>query len=222
MIAINRPPAPSAYMAAGPRQQEQKKICTWLATPPTQRKARPKWRPIFAQIPSLKPALLKLFRGKCPYCEQKLPADLLELSFFRPPERACQRIGAAPDGSDHYFWLGWWWPNLYLACPACMRAKDALFPTAGSRVDLTVCTDTSHLYDLCWLAACEQPLLVDPCRQNPNRQLEFREDGTVWPRLNSLTGRVTIDTFSLNRAELCQARRQHIRGQSPVQSWARA
>jgi len=51
----------------------------------------------------------------------------------------------------------------------------------------------------------ETALLLDPCRDDPETELEFLEDGTV--QSTTERGRNTIEVFALNRASLVEARR---------------
>ena len=54
----------------------------------------------------------------------------------------------------------------------------------------------------------EEPLLVDPCRDLPEKHLAFQHDGSVIPL--SRAGEHTIATYGLNRRELVQVRHDAI------------
>lgn len=133
--------------------------------------------------------LIKLFRGKCAFCER----DAKEMERFRPRWRA-----ARADGSidlQHYWWLANDWENLYLCCPRCNARKINLFPVLGPVA--SPLGDRQSLID-------EQPLLLDPCQDNPQEHLKFLSDGQVIALTER--GAATIKVFQLNEEGLVKAR----------------
>ena len=151
-----------------------------------------------------KPYLEDLFRGKCAFCESDLQAGGWgDVEHFRPKGQATSVDGKVDV--DHYFWLAYDWNNLYLSCQLCnmSRGKSGSFPVIGNRSRLP---------------AEETALLLDPCRDQPERHLVFRGDGRVEPRqlseelLNRYAGlhpgEVTIRLFNLNRRALVTRRRE--------------
>ena len=143
-------------------------------------------------------ALKTVFRGRCGFCETHLtPGQLAKAGRFRPPQRAAQVDGhVAPL---HYWWLAYHWNNLYAICTECASAKGSRFPVRGRRAEYA--PDGPH-----W-PVHEDALLLDPCLDDPERDLEFLEDGTV--RSSAERGQITIDCFALNRLSLVTARREH-------------
>ena len=141
-------------------------------------------------------ALDRLFLSKCAFCESAaFTSARPEAVHLRPPQNS---LGVGGNvAQDHYWWLAYEWENLYLSCPACAQARGTRFPVvrtsgrdpgrAGADLD------------------SEQPLLLDPCRDNPEQHLLYLEDGTVVS--DDDRGRTTIQMFNLNREALVVARR---------------
>jgi AAA domain, putative AbiEii toxin, Type IV TA system len=145
--------------------------------------------------PDVVDALGDLFMNKCAFCESAVgltaPAQVVQL---RPPQAALDLEGnMAPD---HYWWLAYEWENLYLSCPQCARVRGTRFPVAATRARPD--TKGPKLDN-------ERPLLLDPCRDDPERHLLYLPDGTVVS--DDERGRATCDMFDLNRSPLVEARR---------------
>jgi hypothetical protein len=140
--------------------------------------------------------LLELFHGKCAFCETPLagsrPPDIVP---FRPRFQAVNLDGAVDPLS--YWWLSYEWENLYPSCPPCSRMKGPRFPVEGPRAPA----------ETPWaeLPVREKALLLDPCRDEPERELVFDETGAV--ASSTRPGQVTIEVLGLNRADLVEARR---------------
>jgi nucleoside phosphorylase len=198
MIRIERPDAPEVFSKAALRAYEVRRTSEWFAVPPEQRPRRKFDFRSAGEIPGFMDRLGGLFFNKCAFCETKfVDAEAGALAFFRPREAALQLDGTTAP--DHYWWLSWEWSNLYLACVVCIHAKGQMFPTKKQRA-----RPETHASDL----QSEEPVLLDPCLDDPDRHLVFGEDGEVAPRDNSQRGLVTIDTFGLNRGGLLSARRE--------------
>jgi uncharacterized protein (TIGR02646 family) len=146
--------------------------------------------------PEVFEALNALFLSKCAFCESAVFTTAQpEAVHLRPPQNSLSVDGAV--ASDHYWWLAYEWENLYLTCPSCALARGTRFPVAGKRVGAP--TRGAGLGD-------EYPLLLDPCRDNPEQHLLYLEDGSV--ASDDERGRTTIQMFNLNRAALVEARRR--------------
>jgi uncharacterized protein (TIGR02646 family) len=140
-------------------------------------------------------------------CEER--GSLWDVEHFRP------KGSVAEDRSHHgYWWLAYTWENLYLSCVPCnQRRKDqptfdepVLGPTAGKLDQFPIAGQRvpnpgDYLDD-------ELPLLLDPCRDQPDLHLMFDADGQVWPREGSVRGEETIRVFVLKRKRLRDARKQ--------------
>ncbi len=142
--------------------------------------------------------LRQIFEYKCCYCESQLGLSSEgEIEQFRPKGTVLDKEG----GHSHRYWyLSADWRNLYLACPVCNRNKNTRFPLEGESAP------EGWSYDR--VIAFEQPLLLDPCYDDPDEHLAIAPDG----RLIGLTerGLTTIETLILNREALVLARQMEI------------
>jgi uncharacterized protein (TIGR02646 family) len=135
-------------------------------------------------------ALLRLSQRKCSFCETPVnDASPALVSRFRPPGAAVGHDGKS--SLAHYVWLAYDWSNLFASCAFCDRAKGTRFPVAHDRA--APGTRGTGLAD-------ETPWLLDPCLDDPDAHLVFTADGRVAG--DTERGRVTIDCFDLNRADL--------------------
>jgi hypothetical protein len=127
------------------------------------------------------------------------------------------------DGRERtgYYWLAAEWSNLLPSCIDCNRERyheDALtqnsvllgkanyFPIKDENKRATIPDGEAH----------EDPLLLNPCIDYPDRLLRFGKDGFVRPVVES-TGQtnekaaISIHVYGLNRGELVRSRREIIR-----------
>lgn len=164
------------------------------------------------RAPEVKAALEKLFNDKCAYCESPGFAGFpWDVEHFRP------KASVAEDQShDGYYWLAYTWTNLYPSCIFCnQRRKDqptfddpTLGPATGKLDQFPVADEhhrARHPYDS---LADEDPLLLDPCSDQPALHLMFDATGGVSPRVGSAKGDATIRIFGLRRKRLRNARRK--------------
>jgi uncharacterized protein (TIGR02646 family) len=200
MIHVRRGPAP-----AGLHSEEIAKLTAMLrahhAQPPEQRGPSPVVGANLVAprvLRAMRTELLKLFRGKCAFCETPFAeaGSAFELDRFRP----CTGV-SEPDGSflpDHYWAQAFAWDNLYLCCANCHRSKANRFPLEAGSPRAPADANRRAL-------ASERPALLDPCADQPDEHLVFSVDGTV----SGVTerGRATIETLDLNRSSLCAARK---------------
>ncbi|NWD71309.1 endonuclease [Pseudomonas gingeri] len=170
---------------------------------------------------SVKKQLDELFHGKCAYCESFYASTApVDVEHYRPK-------GAVSESSDHpgYWWIAMDWDNLLPSCIDCNRKRKQITPRlsnklltlqenrqgfSDSSVVLTGKKDSfpilgpramSATADL----AAEYPLLLDPCRDNPDDHLRFHIDranliGLVLPRPHQgadLPGVVDVDATML-------------------------
>ncbi len=156
----------------------------------------------------VKCALERLFHGKCAYCEARYDVtEPVDVEHYRPK-------GPAQDDSHQgYWWLAATWSNLLPCCIDCNRkrrqptavaiatleemlepmtgnravrelqtGKESSFPIKGTRVIVE-----PSLIDAEALLEAEEPLLLDPCRDEPSQHIVFHIDrsnpiGIVYPR----------------------------------------
>ena len=144
----------------------------------------------------LMPDLTELFQGKCAYCESPLaPTQPGDIEHFRPKQ------GAEDLNQNrwhlHYSWLAYEWDNILIACMECNRrrtiagklvGKAQLFPVLGERAGFPDTVDECRRK--------EQPLLIDPCHDDPAEHLSFEESGEVTAR--TARGEKTIEILGLN------------------------
>lgn len=151
----------------------------------------------------VKNALVELFHGKCAYCETPISIrGFSDIDHFRPKRQALNLDGSV-DG-PHYLWLAYEWENLYLSCARCSQMKGSRFPVEGARAPAE--TPWAKLPEY------EQALLLDPCRDDPERELMFDEaTGIVYS--STRRGQITIEVFGLNRESLPE-RRQRVAHQT--------
>lgn len=166
---------------------------------PAQREQRrnPVEKLLVRMIKPAREALLQAFHGKCAYCESAIgiTADL-EIDHFRPKSGATDLKGTASP--DHYAWLTLEWLNHYASCPACNRAKRAIFPVEGARSEPMTPIEA--------VIENERAVIIDPCRDDPGQHFMFSADGTV--RALTERGAATIKILNLNRAPLVIARKE--------------
>jgi uncharacterized protein (TIGR02646 family) len=155
--------------------------------------------------------LTQVFHGKCAYCEGRMIAHSYGAAeHYRPKSRVTTAAGREPG----YAWLAYNWRNIVPACDQCNsgEGKQDKFPIAGRRV--LASGELTDPDDVAELDAVEQPLLLHPYSDDPERHLLFGLAGTVGPRGGSAKGRETIAVCRLDRAALMDERarvQEHVR-----------
>jgi uncharacterized protein (TIGR02646 family) len=180
---------------------------------------------------SVRDALEVMFRRKCAYCEVKIGAgDESEIEHWRPKGAVKEDDGTRSFPAYH--WLASRWDNLLLSCIKCNRprkyrkmgseeeeedevwersGKGMLFPLSAGDVRAT--TEGAE--------RSEHPLLLDPCKDDPQTYLEFvllddepkrkalvRPKGTRGRRRERAERSISV--YSLNRDLLVDARRREL------------
>jgi uncharacterized protein (TIGR02646 family) len=148
----------------------------------------------------VKNALRNAQHDKCCFCEAKLGhAQFGDIEHFRPKAKTQQHAEGEP--TTGYYWLAYEWRNLYLSCEVCNRRhKRGLFPLANPERRVSSHHRAGDLHE-------EQPLFVDPGRDDPTRFIEFRREYAA-PVDHSPRGIITIDALQLNRPALVEHRRE--------------
>jgi uncharacterized protein (TIGR02646 family) len=166
-------------------------------------------------------ALTQLFGGKCAYCESLYaPVTPADIEHFRPKgdiiiEGGDGRLTRYGRG---YYWLAADWDNLLASCPDCNRRRKHEFPdedpgqTAGKGNWFPLINEGRRAYSPGEERTLEagQRLLLHPCRDRPERHLDFLASGVVRARSRSRKGELTIKVLGLHRAELNAARNGHL------------
>lgn len=166
---------------------------------------------------SVKTALETMFGFKCAYCES-------DYSATQPPDVEHYRPKGAIVGADGrlkypgYYWLAADWSNLLPSCIDCNRKREQEVDDEprrqlgkGNRFPLD---DECQRAQRPGEESDELPLLLDPCRDDPEEHLEFVEAGVVRAALLSGTpsrrGEHTIDVVGLGRLRLQRKRAAHL------------
>lgn len=174
------------------------------------------------QDKAVKTALRQAFGSKCCFCECVfLGTQPGDAEHFRPKGSV---VVHNHDRTQHekkpgYYWLAARWSNLLCSCLDCNRprtqyeedgttrvfGKRNFFPLERELSRASQPGDEVH----------EQPLLLDPCVDQPEEHLEFTDDGRIRPKLIggavSARGEATIYYCGLRRADLLAARATHAR-----------
>lgn len=184
---------------------------------------------------SVRKLLVKMFHGKCAYCESKITAIYNgDIEHFRP-KGEIKEVNPTKPG---YFWLASEWENLLFACPFCNQTnthefrngnniEEAVFgkldqfplDTETHRLNYThgiiYFTDTGTYKQAFDLEESER-LLLNPCKDdNIEKYFKFDDDGAIISN-DGLTdfeerkAQTSIFTYALHRLPLTIAREEKI------------
>lgn len=170
----------------------------------------------------VKTALLKLFHEKCGYCEIDYYGAPREIDHYRPKARIDYlESNEKKTHLEGYYWLGSDWDNLILACTHCNSLENhpqeiqAMSPSVDSVSGKACFFSLENEADRAKLGESinkENPLLLDPCRDNPHDHLIFKIDGSVTPQLidgrPSKRGLESIKIYGLRRRPLVEQRKK--------------
>jgi uncharacterized protein (TIGR02646 family) len=156
-----------------------------------------------------------LFHGKCAYCESNYQGlQPVDVEHYRP------KGGVTVNGKlekPGYYWLACEWNNLLPSCIDCNRERNQ------KQADgTTIKTGKANKFPiLAEPKRARQPdkerfegrLLLDPCRDNPEKHLEFTEAGVVRPAFSSAgktsrKGDESIKVYGLQRKGLVERRHE--------------
>jgi len=178
--------------------------------------------------PNVKDLLIRLFHGKCAYCEGSVSGGHDgDVEHFRP-KGAVEIEGRS--SKPGYYWLAAAWDNLYLSCMHCNqkrkhRSDDGPVLTAGKASKFPVADENGRITDaalpndlvdangdlqlrqLVKVCQDEERLLLDPCLDEPAQSLVFLDDGMVIATVDDqgdpdARGDASIRTFGLHRPQL--------------------
>jgi uncharacterized protein (TIGR02646 family) len=151
----------------------------------------------------------EIYHNKCGYCETKINAGFeLQIEHYRPKKEVEEDLN-----HDGYYWLGYEWSNLLLACPKCNQqgAKGNKFPIEGKRVYThSYCIidgllASKECYPPIFLKE-EKPLLLNPEVDEVEKYLFFLPTGEIRGLENR--GKKTIEICNLDRDSLIIARKK--------------
>ncbi|GBH29575.1 AAA family ATPase [Sphingobium xenophagum] len=182
-------------LSGDPRLQEiRRQLFEYLRRSPEERAERR--APIdesFFYSSSVREPVSRRSYGKCVFCESE-PTGEEFVDHFRPLRDARD----LEDGVDRdfYAWLAYETENLIFVCRECAHAKGTIFPVFGARAP--------YIATLPEVRRREEPMLLDPFRDHPERELEFLADG--WCEPLSDRAQVTVVVLGLNRQRLLDER----------------
>lgn len=206
MIRIIRPPSPPAILLRRGRQATEALQEAFDAAPDKYLSGELTFGEDFdARIygaPSVKDALRAMQHRKCAFCESSFGHVAYgDVEHFRPKSGYNQRV-EEPLGRPGYYWLAYDWDNLFFSCQLCtQRFKQNLFPLENPQQRAR-----SHHEDI----LLEKPLLLNPAIHEPADFLSFHRE-TVYPINKNPLAQTTIEILGLNRDELIERRRLHLR-----------
>ncbi|MBO6515436.1 MAG: hypothetical protein JJ975_02700 [Bacteroidia bacterium] len=167
----------------------------------------------------VKDALIKLFKGKCAYCESKfLHVYSGDVEHFRPKGEITEANPSKPG----YYWLAAEWTNLLLSCRNCNQKLKHLFPdsakkrTGGKMNQFPLRGGARHVQTHEKSVDLEEDhrLLLNPCKDNPQRHLRFHDKEGVIVGMTDM-GKASIKVLALQRMPLVQEREKLL-----IEIWA--
>ena len=162
---------------------------------------------------AVKTKLSKMHSDKCCYCERKSMIGLeetdrgqsdevfeLHVEHFRPYGATQQSLGIKRE-KPGYFWLGYDWANLLLACRRCnSNNKKILFPLTDPTKRARTPKQKQKLQK-------EKPLFINPAIQDPRDHIRFEGASPVG---HTQEGRETIEGIGLDKSDLFEKRLEYL------------
>jgi hypothetical protein len=153
------------------------------------------------------------FKSLCAYCESRYEGVALSghVEHYRP--KAAVDTPTQRRRKPGYYWLASTWDNLVPVCPACNSEKERTH--ADGSVSVSGKGNAFPLADEGQRATApgeevnEVPLLLHPCKDEPDDHLTFEEE-LILPRDGSVRGEKTIEILGLNRVGLIDSRRDRL------------
>ena len=230
MIRIRRGPPPagigvyagSVKTAVSPAQAEVARAMAFFSDPHNYAGDQKLTKRSFAfrvyKDTELAEALERVFGPKCAYCESRFahvtPKDI---EHFRPKSEIDTGQASLAPG---YYWLAADWDNLLVSCPDCNRGRRFQVPGQPKRIRLGKSTqfplskEGGRVRSPAEKLAAEETLrmLINPCKDQPERHLTFDEGGLVLARVDrrgrpSPKGVASITVYALQRKDLVEERR---------------
>ena len=181
--------------------QERHEAEVFFTDPKRHRQARFAFR--VYRDPEVTHALEDLFHGKCAYCESKIDSvAALDVEMYRPKASVAER----PEHPG-YWWLASDWDNLLTSCVDCNRVRSHAGERSGKGSRFPLADEAKRAFAP-GLEADEEPLLLNPCRDQPSEHLVFDEHGSVVS--DTPRGQATISVLGLNRRSLVDARKRSV------------
>jgi tetratricopeptide (TPR) repeat protein len=197
MISVDRNKIAKPAVLDSPEVHEELQLAEKFFSAPYSQRGQRRFEPrkpwhLEAEVRN---ALIELFHGKCAFCETGIASSqAIPVGRFRPELQTIDKNGELFP--DHYWWLMFEWTNLYLMCSECYRMKGTRFPILGPRAKFGERGEA---------LLTEQPLLLDPCVDNPQEHFFYDPEGNVGS--STRQGQITIEVFGLNRHSLIEERK---------------
>jgi uncharacterized protein (TIGR02646 family) len=168
---------------------------------------------------AVRDALNDAFSFRCAYCESQYGAvQPVDIEHYRPKGAIVTSTGVRLKPG--YFWLAATWGNLLPSCIDCNRPRKQKGRTGATRLlgkgnHFPLIDEGGRARTPDADLSREEPLLLSPYADSPERHLEFRPDGIIRPAAGTgatsedRRGRATIDLVGLNRPKLADSRAAH-------------
>lgn len=165
------------------------------------------------KLDEVKNALEMLFHRKCAYCESRYVVNHpVDIEHYRP--KAAVKI-TKKQTLRGYYWLAADWDNLLPSCIDCNRARmhdhfEELARTSGKANAFPLARESKRARQP-GEESNEEPLLLNPCVDDPEKHLEFLKEGNIRAcriskRKNSPKGLTSIEIYGLRRKDLVEER----------------
>jgi uncharacterized protein (TIGR02646 family) len=197
LIRVNKPTTIPAKLVTDGKNKRRSHSQSYTRNPDAYTSGDKKF-PFDSKIyadPNVKQALIEAQHSKCCFCEFLIGTDG-DVEHFRPKQAYKQKIRQSLQRPG-YYWLAYEWDNLYLSCSSCnQRHKQNLFPLQNPTQRAK-----NHNQNI----DHEQPLLIDPGKENPEEFIGFRVEFPFAIEENS-KGEETIKALKLGERALPEAK----------------
>jgi uncharacterized protein (TIGR02646 family) len=180
-------------------ENERRKAADFFSDPARDRQTRFNFS--IYKSPQVRDTLIELFYGKCAYCESEARASQpVDTEHYRPK-------GSVAESPEHpgYWWLASDWSNMLISCADCSRSRTQAGERAGKANRFPLVDEADRAFGPGGESR-ERPLLLDPCRDDPEAHLVFDEMGHVVSETQR--GQTSISMLGLNRSGLVDARKR--------------
>ncbi|WP_330509366.1 HNH endonuclease [Pseudomonas putida] len=233
MRKVERAPTPASLQPGAAGSDELARVRVHRANPAPAGKKKKSFEYTAYKGDDVRRALEKMFHGKCAYCETYYAASApVDIEHYRPK-------GGVTEAATHggYWWIAMQWENLLPSCIDCNRKRGQVIVEASSSLAVLAASISPTLTQAGKknsfpLAAGgvrttaegtdfsrEQPLLLNPCNDDPTAHLLYSVDpahptGLIVPTGSpeqQQRGAVSIQVYGLNRLKLLQDRNRLLR-----------
>jgi uncharacterized protein (TIGR02646 family) len=197
VIRIQKPSVPPLKLAQDGKKKRRSHSSSYSKNPIAYQSGEKRFEfddDIYAHA-TVKQALMSAQHHKCCFCERKIGTDG-DVEHFRP-KQAYRQQKSQPLQRPGYYWLAYEWENLYLACTGCnQRHKQNLFPLQDP---------TQRAIDHHHPIETEQPLFIDPGKDEPETMIGFR-GAMAYALDENSRAKETIENLKLNQRSLPEIR----------------